>query len=263
MVQVDGWGRDKFMSVEELLHPDKGFCKDDCVIFRVEMTVYGELELVTNENTTSRSVTLSQSFRTMLAFPVHTDVTFCVGDPPETILANKCVLMARSPVFYAMFSHDMKENVCGEVHVSDFEIAVVREFVHFIYTDSLSSSGSAVPHHDLLRIACKYQVPGLMSLCEELFIANMNADTVVPVLQMAHDYGALHLKITCLQFIARTPLEVTKQTVFHELDAALVKEAMTLIDAVEKGKRGVHRSVPSSSSLADTNRQNHSTCIVM
>jgi len=253
------------MSAEELLHPDKGFCKDDCVIFRVEMTVYGELELIPNDCSAapSRNITLSQSFRTLFAYPVHADVTLYADGSLETILANKCVLMARSPVFYAMFSHDMKENVCGEVHVSDFDIAVVRELVHFIYTDSLSSAASDVSRHDLLRVACKYQVPGLMSLCEEQFIASMNGDTVVPMLQMAHDYRAMHLKITCLQFIARTPLEVTKQTAFQELDPGLVQEVMTLIDAVEKGKRGGYRSISSSSSLADTNRQNHSTCIVM
>ena len=43
-VQIDGWGRDKFMLLETLMDPDNGFLLDDAVVFKVEVQVYGELE---------------------------------------------------------------------------------------------------------------------------------------------------------------------------------------------------------------------------
>lgn len=250
------------MKVDDLLLTQNGFYVDDCVIFRVEMTVYGELEVV-GKGASSHSVTLSQCFSNMLTHPVHADVALLVGDPPQTIYAHKYVLMARSPVFYAMFSHDMKENVSGEVHINDFEPVVVQELLNFIYTDSLSSSSTEIPQHDLLRIAAKYQVPDLMSICEQSFTDNLNSDSVVAVLQMAQDYGAMRLKISCLQFIAHSAPDIIKQAAFQELDSALVNEATTLIDAVGKRKSCNFHSSPATSSLHPSNVRSTSTCTVM
>ena len=36
-VQIDGWGRDKFMLLENLLDSDSGFLVNDAVIFKVEV----------------------------------------------------------------------------------------------------------------------------------------------------------------------------------------------------------------------------------
>ena len=44
-VQVDGWGRDKFMSNTTLVNPELNFCVNDTVIFKVEITVFGDIEL--------------------------------------------------------------------------------------------------------------------------------------------------------------------------------------------------------------------------
>ena len=43
-VQIDGWGRDKFMPAAMLLEPDFGFVVDDVAVFKVEITVFGDLE---------------------------------------------------------------------------------------------------------------------------------------------------------------------------------------------------------------------------
>lgn len=44
---VDGWGRDKFMERSVLLNPRNGFCLNDTVIFRAEVTVYSTIPTTT------------------------------------------------------------------------------------------------------------------------------------------------------------------------------------------------------------------------
>ena len=105
----------------------------------------------------------------------------------EPAVAHRCVLAARSPVFYAMFSHGMQESERGEVRIPDFEAPVVRELLHFIYTDRLSEdSAVSVSREDLLRIATKYQVQRLMCLCENQLLQQINVDSAAPLLQLAH-----------------------------------------------------------------------------
>ena len=44
---MDGWGRDKFMERSVLLNPKNGFCINDTVIFRAEVTVYSTIATTT------------------------------------------------------------------------------------------------------------------------------------------------------------------------------------------------------------------------
>ena len=55
---------------------------------------------------------------------------------------HRCVLMARSPVFKAMLSHNMMESLNGEINIPDFSLTVVKIMLHFIYTGELSGIGN-------------------------------------------------------------------------------------------------------------------------
>ena len=50
---------------------------------------------------------------------------------------HRCVLMARSPVFKAMLSHNMMESLNGRIIIPDFSLTVVRIMLHFIYSGEL------------------------------------------------------------------------------------------------------------------------------
>ena len=107
-LQVDGWGRDKFMTVATLLEPTAGFCVDDTVIFRVFITVYGDMEICTfpvmnNTNNDFAHASLAKDMHSLLKDETDSmDVTLIVGECQERICAHRCVLRARSPVFAAM-----------------------------------------------------------------------------------------------------------------------------------------------------------------
>ena len=109
-LQVDGWGRDKFMPAASLLDPSAGFYVNDTVIFKVEITVYGELEIcgfpVMNTASSNGSyASLAKSMYSLLKLGSDSaDVTLIVGKgaAQERIMAHRCILRARSPVFHAM-----------------------------------------------------------------------------------------------------------------------------------------------------------------
>jgi speckle-type POZ protein len=238
-VQVDGWGRDKFMDASLLDDPDFGFRVLDVVTFKVEMTVYGELEHTTVTETEmaqrAPNYSLEHSMHQLLQHPTHSDVHFVVGAERVVIAAHKCILMARSAVFYAMFSHEMNEELAGEIVVPDVEVTVLREMLNFLYTGQRTAA--EVSQGDLFRVAVKYQLPGLIAQCEEHFIAQLSVDTAVPLLEMADTFGAQQLKIRCMQFIAQHAASITSQSAYQDLDELLLRDVNRLIDAGHKRHR--------------------------
>jgi speckle-type POZ protein len=67
--------------------------------------------------------------------------------------AHKAVLAARSPVFAAMFEHEMEERKQGRVEITDVETEVLREMLRFIYTGK--AGGLDKMADDLLAAADK------------------------------------------------------------------------------------------------------------
>ncbi|GIX75908.1 speckle-type POZ protein-like B [Caerostris extrusa] len=57
----------------------------------------------------------------------------------EVFPGHKAILSARSPVFRAMFAHDMKENISGFVDIEDMDSMTLRLMLTYMYTDSLES----------------------------------------------------------------------------------------------------------------------------
>ena len=107
-VQVDGWGRDKFMPSTTLQSAGNEFYVDDCVIFKVDITVFGDLEMcgfpVVSSGSSDQYSSLANSMYSLLLNDDSTDITLIVGEHKEKISAHRCILRARSPVFHAMLS---------------------------------------------------------------------------------------------------------------------------------------------------------------
>ena len=56
---------------------------------------------------------------------VGTDVVFVVQG--HRIPAHRSVLMVQSPVFHAMFRHDLAEKATGEIEIQDYSANAVRQ----------------------------------------------------------------------------------------------------------------------------------------
>ena len=81
------------------------------------------------------------------------DVCLCAGG--REFKAHKAILATRSPVFGAMFEHEMEESRKGRVEISDIDPDVFQELLRFIYTGTTPQlQGMA---DDLLAAADKVQ----------------------------------------------------------------------------------------------------------
>jgi hypothetical protein len=133
--EVAGWGTLSVISLDQL----KAFITDqDELTIDVEITIINtklqntetpplftshnnsqlqkELESLTNSETT-----------------LHSDMTLRVQG--QDIPVHKAILALRSPVFRAMFDHEMREMKDSVVEIDDFDKNSVRAIVNFMYTD--------------------------------------------------------------------------------------------------------------------------------
>lgn len=75
---------------------------------------------------------LSDDLAQLFESQKFSDVILCVNK--KEFFAHKAVLAARSPVFAAMFQHDLSEKKQNRVEINDMEPEVLREMLRFIYT---------------------------------------------------------------------------------------------------------------------------------
>lgn len=71
-------------------------------------------------------------------------------------LTGQCNISARSPVFAAMFEHEMEERKRNRVDITDVDHEVLREMLRFIYTDRAPNLDKMAD--DLLAAADKVRI---------------------------------------------------------------------------------------------------------
>lgn len=125
------------------------------------------------------------------------DVTLSVNG--KEFLAHKAILAARSPVFAAMFEHNLEESKHNRVEITDMEPDVLGEMLRFIYTGK-SSNLEKMPD-ELLAAADKYDLERLKVMCEEALCTNLSIDTAADTLILADMHSATQLKAHAIDFI--------------------------------------------------------------
>ncbi len=130
----------------------------------------------------------------------------CGGD---SIPVHKNILSARSPVLAAMFSRGMAEAEASEATLQGIEPPVMRSLVHFIYTDELDKRGKGFAA-ELLAAADQYELPRLVSLCENQLVKSIDDKSAVARLMLAERHHSNRLKLVCMNYIAMNGAEVMK-----------------------------------------------------
>lgn len=265
-VQVDGWGRDKFMLASTLRDPELGFSVDDKVIFKVEITAYGDLETTPTSGEFSKSLLKSFNLRSSLESILYdeksSDVKLIVGANEEVIHAHKLILMIRSEVFQAMFSSSMCESIKNEVRIPDFEPHIIKEMLKFIYTDVTPEKSFLVENcTQLLCASLKYQIDGLTLACELFFSNNIQVETALSMLKFSDMIGAFMLKQKILYFIAVNSSRIVKSKEFVEVDSNLLKEMNSIIETINNKKKN---NKVANSNIVNNNekKSNISSCIM-
>ena len=95
----------------------------------------------------------------------------------------------------------MQEVQSKRVSIADFDADVVKQFLHYVYTDSIDSSLD-VSACELLLIADKYDVRGLINLAQKRLIKSLSVETVCATFELATlIVSAEALRAACSDYI--------------------------------------------------------------
>lgn len=118
------------------------------------------------------------------------DVKICVKG--QEFHAHKAVLAARSPVFAAMFEHEMAEKNSSAVDISDCDPDVFKEFLYYLYNGRIA--GVCQDNVCALYIlADKYDVKQLKERCITVMNCGISVDNFCDMLSLALKYQETEL----------------------------------------------------------------------
>jgi len=123
----------------------------------------------------------------------------CPGQGDVRVHSN--IISARSPVFSSMMNIDMKEKDSRVITIEDFNIDIVKEMVHFIYTGKLNEAFE--DNQNLLVIGNKYQIKSLVAACGEKIAAKISKENVIEMGVFAENHLAKNLLDKCAKFISK------------------------------------------------------------
>ncbi|XP_023314258.1 protein roadkill-like [Trichogramma pretiosum] len=141
------------------------------------------------------------NFERMFLDEKFSDIKIRTASEKE-IPAHRILLATESPVFEAMFTHDMMENKCQLVDMVDISYDTAVEMLRYIYTGSFKTEEFSTTT-ELLAAANKYQLQELKIKCEHLLGSKLLTDNVIDTLRIADVHGADLLKKKALNFVKR------------------------------------------------------------
>ncbi|CAL1284114.1 unnamed protein product [Larinioides sclopetarius] len=142
------------------------------------------------------------------------DVKLKIKD--TTLLAHKVILCARSSIFLAMLTGEMKEKKNGCIEIEDISINTMKKFLIFLYTNDLKElERDAVA--ELYYAADKYQVEQLRVLCSFHLMKTVSVDNVCKLLMLADQHNDCELRWELNDFIWKNDETVFKTSAWKEL----------------------------------------------
>lgn len=175
-----------------------------------------EADLQKERAATKRLEGTLQSFRHMLLQGIHADVTIETGEFDKTP-AHRAVLASRSPVFRAMFEHELKEKTCACIHVADVPTPAMRALLLYLYTGDHDAKVMKEHGMALLTAAHKYDIPDLKRVCETAVANAVQPSNVLEILHQARLYDATWVKKACIECIAQNLKQVAFTKEFRNL----------------------------------------------
>ncbi|XP_065200076.1 speckle-type POZ protein B-like [Planococcus citri] len=207
-VQGKDWGFKKFIRRDFLLDESNGLLPDDKLTIFCEVSVLADCVNVSGQTNSVQfrvpKCKLSQDLGVLLEDQKLTDVVLSVGG--KEFRAHKAILAARSPVFAAMFEHNMKEKRLNKVVITDVTDEVLREMLRFIYTGKVQNLATMAD--SLLAAADKYDLERLKVMCEEALCGSMTTDNAANILILADLHNAEQLKAQTIEYINSHASEV-------------------------------------------------------
>uniref|UniRef100_A0A182QDU4 BTB domain-containing protein n=1 Tax=Anopheles farauti TaxID=69004 RepID=A0A182QDU4_9DIPT len=200
-VQGKDWGFKKFIRRDFLLDEANGLLPEDKLTIFCEVSVVADSVNISGQSNIIQfkvpECKLSEDLGTLFDNEKFSDVTLAVGG--REFQVHKAILAARSPVFAAMFEHEMEERKQNRVAITDVDHEVLKEMLRFIYTGKAPNLDKMAD--DLLAAADKYALDKLKVMCEEALCVNLSVETAAETLILADLHSADQLKAQTIDFI--------------------------------------------------------------
>ncbi|PAA58105.1 hypothetical protein BOX15_Mlig001084g7 [Macrostomum lignano] len=211
-IQGKDWGFKKFIRRDFLMDETNGLLPDDRLTIHCEVSVVGETQNVSGQSNAQPvrvpDCRLAEELSQLLERGLHADVALCVGANGAELRAHKSVLSARSPVFQAMFEHQMEESRANRVEVPDLDEDTMREVLRYLYTGRAPNLSNMAD--SLLAAADKYQLDRLKVMCEESLAASLTVENTCDCLVLADLHSAEQLRQHACDYLLGHANEVTE-----------------------------------------------------
>ncbi|GBM66607.1 Speckle-type POZ protein [Araneus ventricosus] len=149
----------------------------------------------------------------------------------ETFPAHKTILSARSPVFEAMFTSNMKEKIEECVRIDDLDAETVKRMLLFLYSDSLEE----LKWEDAKKLyfaADKYQVLSLRHRCAVILKKSIDLSNCCELLLLADMHQDEDLKAAVQNYIEKHDKEVFLSDRWRDMEKSHPHLAIDIFRAV-------------------------------
>ncbi|XP_057317941.1 speckle-type POZ protein-like A [Microplitis mediator] len=172
---------------KKLLDYKDEFLPDNTLTVGINLTVY-DIPITTSTKLELNipKHQMAQDYTEFYKSKVGSDIIINVDD--TNFEAHRSILMARSPVLAAMFSHEMIEKKDNKISIPDITPEIFEKVLEYIYTDEVS--GLAKIADDLLEAADKYQLLSLKNICQESLSKTLNLENAFKLMSLADRHSA-------------------------------------------------------------------------
>jgi len=200
----------------------------DGLLLNDTLCVYGDLCLWSESFKNSSSVSrlspdivippcdLAADLKALWQDPEATHADIKLVTENKSFMAHKAMLSARSPMFRAMFSLDMKEKEASEIQVVDVTAETLAQMIEFMYTGDVADLDERAD--ELLAAADKYGLSRLRCMCEQSLEKTFAVDTIAHTLVLSHLHSAKGLKDRAVDFIVAHVGQVRQSAGWTELE---------------------------------------------
>ena len=212
-----GRGYRKFIERNTLLDKSQGYLSDDKLTIVCQGDVIKNSVTVAGQSNPRKikvpNCDLSENLGEVFENQKFSDVVLSVKGTEFKV--HKNILSARSPVFAAMFEHDLAENRNGKVDITDFDGDVIEEMLTFMYTGKTSKLDEMA--EGLLGAADKYDLDRLKAMCEKQLYANLSIENASRVLILADLHNANQLKDQTIDFLNKNATVIKKTSGYKKM----------------------------------------------
>ena len=129
----------------------------------------------------------------------------------QSIGAHINILKIRSPVFAAMFEHEMEESKTGRIRIQDVQADIFQQLLHFIYFGRTKTPLTEEIAHPLYVAADKYNIKDLRNECVFYLRSNIRIDNAIFLIIFAHLHSIENLKKSAIVFAKVNARQIVEQ----------------------------------------------------